>query len=146
MGLWVKNLTVKLGAFEKRVHYFSRVFPDVFPEVPRSFSRGFTQGFSQCSVGVISDGSFGGSVGVRVELGQTRVLWAVLGGWRGRGVTGGPGEGPRIATRRHGHGRRVIEWGEAESSGRECLQPFCPNHDVVIGGVESGWMQYSGVE
>ena len=80
-----------------------------------------------------------------MELGQTRVLWAAPGGWR-RGVTGSPGDGPRIAAGRHGRGRRVIEWGEAESNGRERLQPFCPNGDVVFGGVESGWMQYSGVE
>ena len=58
---------------------------------------------------------------------------------------GGPGKGPRIAARRHGRGRRVIEC-EAESSGRECLQPFFPKRDVVFGGVESGWMQYRGME
>ena len=69
-----------------------------------------------------------------------------IGGCRVRGVTGGPGEGPRIAAGRHGRGRRVIEWGEADSSGPERLQPFCPNGDVVFGGVESGLMQYSGVE
>ena len=63
------------------------------------------------------------------------------GGMEKEGATGGLSGGPRIAAGRHGGGRRVIQWGEAESSERECLQPFCPNLDIVIGGVELGLMQ-----
>lgn len=57
------------------------------------------------------------------------------------GATGGLSGGPRRAAGRRYGGRRVIQWGEAESSQRDCLQPLRPNRNIVIGGVELGWMQ-----
>ena len=56
------------------------------------------------------------------------------------GGAGGLSRGPRIAAGHHGCGRRVMQQGGPESSERECLNPFCQNGDIVMGGRESGWM------